>query len=159
MWHSILHLLREMKGCIRHSIVLSRGISKRCRPLLEQLESRETPSGSPVLVAASYADKSIYALDPVSGKMLATLVAPILRRCSKLPRAWHGGPTGTFTSAISKPHPFLNTTGPQIRYRPSSAPPIFKESLAILQNRATLCLGRTETYVSPTWSGETLEEP
>ncbi len=94
MWHSILHLLREMKGCIRHSIVLSRGISKRCRPLLEQLESRETPSGSPVLVAASYADKSIYALDPVSGKMLATLVAPNSSPLLQAPTGVARGPDG-----------------------------------------------------------------
>src|SRR5262245_3363377 len=52
-----------------------KGVRPRVRLHIEALEDRSLPSAAP-LVAASYFDSALYALDSVNGALLNTLVAP-----------------------------------------------------------------------------------
>ncbi len=50
--------------------------SRRKAPLgLEELEQRETPSAAPMIVASTF-DSALYELDPTTGNVLKTIVAP-----------------------------------------------------------------------------------
>jgi hypothetical protein len=88
---------------------------RRFAPSFEQLESRETPSNTSVLVAASYADKGIYAFDSQSGSLLATLVAPNSSPLIQGPSGLALGADGDFyisdypTSSILQYNPSTNT--------------------------------------------------